>query len=94
MFVMSTFVFVQVIIALATIDLGIEVGFFVMNILLVLYIFLAWAFVGALLGFHIFLSAKNTTTNEFCKDSWESISGNPFSKYIKYNLGLGSARIF
>jgi L-cystine uptake protein TcyP (sodium:dicarboxylate symporter family) len=77
---MSTLVFVQVIVALATIDKGLEVGFFVMNILLVLYIFVVWAFVGLLLGFHLFLSANNTTTNEFCKDSWDKISGNPFSK--------------
>ena len=57
-----------------------QVGFFVMNIILIIYVFAAMGFVSVLLGFHIFLTIKNTTTNEFCKDSWETISGNPFSK--------------
>ena len=33
-----------------------------------------------LLFFHIYLGSNNTTTNEFCKDRWKNISGNPFSK--------------
>ena len=37
-------------------------------------------FVYVLLFFHIYLGAVNTTTNEFCKDKWKIISGNPFSK--------------
>jgi len=34
-----------------------------MNIILIIYIFAALAFVGVLLGFHIYLSVSNTTTN-------------------------------
>ena len=53
---------------------------FIVNIVLVLYVFLFMGFTGVLLGFHVFLTTNNTTTNEFCKDSWENIAGNPFSK--------------
>lgn len=48
-----------------------------------IYITLALAaglFVWMLLGFHTYLSATNTTTNEMCKKSWQGIAGNPFSK--------------
>lgn len=48
-----------------------------------LYIVLSLAggsFVWLLLGVHIYLSSTNTTTNEYCKKSWQGISGNPFSK--------------
>lgn len=38
------------------------------------------AFVYVLLFFHIYLGSINTTTNEFCKDKWKILSGNPFSK--------------
>lgn len=38
------------------------------------------AFVYVLLFFHIYLGSINTTTNQFCKDRWKTISGNPFSK--------------
>lgn len=34
-----------------------------MNILLVIYVFLAMGFVGTLLFFHAYLSTHNTTTN-------------------------------
>lgn len=72
--------FIQIIIVLARLDLGTQLGFFVVNILLLIYVFLAMGFVGTLLVFHLYLSTHNTTTNEFCKDAWVSISGNPFSK--------------
>jgi|JI9StandDraft_1071089.scaffolds.fasta_scaffold501941_1 hypothetical protein len=38
------------------------------------------AFVWVLFFFHINLTSKNMTTNEFCKKSWEGTTGNPFSK--------------
>lgn len=76
----SLLVFIQVIIALTRFQLPEEVGYLVMNILLLVYVFAAMGFTGVLVSFHVFLSVRNTTTNEFCKDSWETISGNPFSK--------------
>lgn len=81
LFLLCLLVFIQVIITLTRLEMPDEVGFMVVGIILCIYIFVALAFVGILLGFHMFLSVRNTTTNEFCKDSWESISGNPFSKY-------------
>ena len=51
-----------------------------MNVILCLYIFAAMVFVYVLLTFHIMLLAKNITTNEFCKDSYETIANNPFAK--------------
>lgn len=73
--------FIQTIIALTRFQLPDEVGYLVMNIILLLYAFAGLGFTGVLLCFHVFLSVRNTTTNEFCKDSWETISGNPFAKY-------------
>jgi palmitoyltransferase ZDHHC9/14/18 len=81
LFLLCLFVFVQVVIVLTRLEIAAELGYFVVNIVLVLYIFVAWAFVSVLLGFHVYLVVSNTTTNEFCKDSWQTISGNPFSKY-------------
>lgn len=72
--------FIQIVIALVRFDIGTQLGFFVVNILLVIYVFLAMAFTGTLLVFHLYLATHNTTTNEFCKDAWVNISGNPFSK--------------
>ena len=93
LFFLCLFVFIQIIIVLTRLELPSEVGFFAMNIILIVYIFAAWAFVSILLGFHIYLTFKNTTTNEFCKDSWESISGNPFSKYDWDYVGQASGKI-
>jgi hypothetical protein len=55
--------FIQIIIALTRFDLPGEVGFLVVNILLLVYVFAAMGFTGVLVGFHIFLSVRNTTTN-------------------------------
>lgn len=74
--------FIQIIIVLTRISFEEYIGMKIVNILLLLYVFLAMAFTGVLSGFHTFLSVKNTTTNEFCKDAWVTISGNPFSKYL------------
>jgi Na+/melibiose symporter-like transporter len=38
------------------------------------------AFVWVLCVFHLRLSSTNTTTNEYCKKTWGSMPGNPFSK--------------
>lgn len=72
---------IQIIIVLTRLDVGTQLAYLVINIILVLYVFVAMAFVLLLLGFHIFLSYRGTTTNEYCKDAWATISGNPFSKY-------------
>lgn len=48
----------------------------VLNILLAVLVIPAIGFVYGLLGFHIFLSQKNVTTNEFCKKTWNSFAGN------------------
>lgn len=37
-------------------------------------------FVWLMLGVHLFLSAGNVTTNEYCKKNWDVRSGNPFKK--------------
>jgi hypothetical protein len=81
LFLLCLFAFISIIIALTSFDLSSQLGFFIINIFLSIYIFLGFAFVTILLGFHTYLSVNNTTTNEFCKDAWETISGNPFSKY-------------
>jgi palmitoyltransferase ZDHHC9/14/18 len=63
LFLMCLLCFIQIIIVLTRLDLGTQLGFFVMNILLLIYVFLAMAFVGTLLVFHLYLSTHNTTTN-------------------------------
>jgi len=63
LFFMCFFCFIQIIIVLTRLDLSSQLGFFIMNILLLLYVFLAMAFVGTLLVFHLYLSTHNTTTN-------------------------------
>lgn len=57
------FSFVSIIITLTRFDLGRQLGYFLVNILLAIYAFLAGIMVGILLVFHIYLSIKNTTTN-------------------------------
>lgn len=80
LFLFTFLVFIQIIIVLTRLEASSETGYFVMNIILLLYVFAAMGFSGVLVSFHIFLSLRNTTTNEFCKDSWEAIAGNPFTK--------------
>jgi palmitoyltransferase ZDHHC9/14/18 len=63
LFLLCLFVFIQVVIVLTRLELPEEVGYLVVNIILIVYIFAAWAFVGILLGFHIYLTLKNITTN-------------------------------
>jgi palmitoyltransferase ZDHHC9/14/18 len=63
LFLLCLIVLIQVIIALTRFDLSAEISFFVVNILLAVYIFVAWTFVTILLVVHIYLSVNNTTTN-------------------------------
>lgn len=63
LFLLCLFAFVGIIIALTKFDRETELGFFIINILLIIYVCLGWIFVGVLLSFHIFLSVRNTTTN-------------------------------
>jgi palmitoyltransferase ZDHHC9/14/18 len=55
--------FIQVIIALNSGLVNENVGYFVMNIILLIYILAATIFVLVLISFHVFLSTKNVTTN-------------------------------
>jgi hypothetical protein len=47
-------------------------------------------FVYLVLALHLFLSARNITTNEYCKRNWDVRSGNPFGKnaYFKNCLKI------
>jgi L-cystine uptake protein TcyP (sodium:dicarboxylate symporter family) len=60
---MCLLVFIQIIVALTRLDTTSQLGFFIVNILLLVYVFLGMGFVGVLLGFHTYLAANNTTTN-------------------------------
>ncbi len=71
---------IQVIIVLSSGILLKSIGIFVINICLCVYILAAMVFVYVLLSFHIMLLTKNITTNEFCKESYETIANNPFAK--------------
>ena len=50
------------------------------DIFSVVFCFVVLCFVGSLMGFHIYLILNSVTTNEFCKDTWNTLSGNPFRK--------------
>ena len=55
-------------------------GMYVANIIELVYLIIALGFVGILLFFHCYLSSRNITTNEYCKNIWKTFSGNPFEK--------------
>lgn len=93
LFLLTLLVIIQIIIVLTKLNLSSQIGIFVVNIILIIYVFAAWGFSVVLLSFHLFLGVKNTTTNEYCKDSWEAISGNPYAKYYFYNLGAAVLKI-
>ena len=42
--------------------------------------FLAEIFVIVLIVLHFIFIKNNVTTNEYCKETYETISGNPFAK--------------
>lgn len=81
LWLLCCFVIAQAIIVLTLLSLSDQLGYFVVNVLLAVYVLGGWLFTTILLCFHLFLIYNNTTTNEFCKDAWKSLSGNPFSKY-------------
>ena len=70
----------QIILVFVNIEIKTEVARLVLNIILVLGVAFGIVFVFALLGFHLFLTLTNTTTNEFCKKTWESVAGNSHRK--------------
>lgn len=80
--------------ALVAADLGASSGAtFYLNLILVLLAFIGWIFVSSLFFFHIYLSVRNETTNEFCKNTWDAMAGNPFAKYLLGHLGRSSPKI-
>lgn len=50
------------------------------SIFLCIYSALGGLFALALVFYHLFLSTRNTTTNEYCKKNWDVTSGNPYRK--------------
>jgi len=67
-FILSTWLFgllvlVQSIIAITVLKIGEDTGFFVINILLLLYALAASILVGILVVLHIYLTTNNLTTN-------------------------------
>ena len=80
------FVFVQIVIGYVEMDLEEKLGNFVVNIVLTVLVLISMIFVYSLLGFHLYLSHKNMTTNEYCKQSWNSLLGNPYQKYPLPNV--------
>ena len=77
---MLALVLTQMALFFANVEVKKQIAAFVINILLTLLVVLSILFVYALLGFHIFLTATNTTTNEFCKNTWDSVAGNSHQK--------------
>lgn len=59
-----------------------------------IYIFLAMTFVGVLLVLHSYFTRHNITTYEYCKDTWETVSGNPFRKYILHYIRSSGLKNF
>lgn len=49
-----------------------------------IYIFPAMGFAVFMFVLHLKFAATNVTTNEFCKETWETLEGNPFKKYLIY----------
>lgn len=80
LFVECVIMIIQVSIYLTNFSLNDSVGLYVANIIELVYLILALGFVGILLFFHCYLSSKNITTNEYCKNIWKTFSGNPFEK--------------
>lgn len=79
MAIQIAFIIVQTIYTLTKITLS-EGVIFGINVFLTIYAFAGLGFVWVLLGFHLYLAYVNTTTNEYCKNVWDSLQGNPFSK--------------
>jgi palmitoyltransferase ZDHHC9/14/18 len=63
MFLFSLLALIQVIIVLTRLDVPAEVAYLVVNLILLLYVLAGMGFTGVLVGFHVFLSFRNITTN-------------------------------
>lgn len=74
---MVLFVLIQTAIALSKRP---SVVYIVLNAILLVITLCSFIFTALLLGFHFYLIATNTTTYEFYKQNWKSISGNPYRK--------------
>ena len=61
--VQSVLVITQSIYAMANLKISVETGFFVINVILTLLVFLGFGFVATLISFHIYLTYHNVTTN-------------------------------
>ena len=71
-----------------------QVAAFAISIILCILTVISIFFVYLLLGFHVFLSVTNTTTNEFCKSTWDSVAGNSHQKYQFDDQGKPAGRTF
>lgn len=71
-----TFAALQIIVSFIRIKISEEIVRFVFNIILSILIIPSIGFVYLLFGFHTFLTKTNTTTNEYCKQTWKTIAGN------------------
>lgn len=65
----------------------------ILNIIEGIYVILGLIFVTVMLVFHCYLAGQNVTTNEYCKNMWQAISGNPFKKYSFLHLGVIVSKI-
>lgn len=74
---MIVLVFSQSIVAI-TFFYTMNKAYFVMAIVILCASVASAGFVFPLLGFHIVFLSKNMTTNEYIKDNWEGLSGNPY----------------
>lgn len=84
---------IQVSLFLRNSSLDASFGLYLTNIIELVYLIGALCFVGIILFFHCYLSSKNVTTNEYCKNIWKTFSGNPFEKYVFMYAGVAASRI-
>lgn len=91
---MLLFDLIQIILLFTHITPKKEVASLAVGILLAIVVVLAILFVFTLLIFHTFLSITNTTTNEFCKSTWNSLAGNSDRKYQLANLGISVGKMY
>ena len=57
-----------------------------MSLFLIIYCAVCLAFTSGLLIYHTYLVIINTTTKEILKLTWKNSFGNPFNRYLDYNL--------
>ena len=79
--IMTIFVLVQLIIFFCSSSSNRDnIGYLIANIVEILIVAPGMVFSVIMLCFHSYLAARNITTGEFCKNTWSTISGNPFQK--------------